>query len=45
LSQTRRAAEIDDLHRKAGIDVIRLFAGEAYEKEFIKFFRQRAQRR
>lgn len=45
LSQTRRASEVDDLHRKAGIDVIRLFAGEAYEKEFIKFFRQRAQRR
>ncbi len=45
LEQTRRANNIDDLHRKAGIDTIRLFAGEPYDKEFIKFFRQRAQRR
>ncbi len=45
LEQTRRAHTIDDMHRKAGIDTIRLFAGEPYEKEFIKFFRQRAQRR
>jgi uncharacterized protein (DUF58 family) len=45
LEQTRRAAAVDELHRKAGIDTIRLFAGEPYEKEFIKFFRQRAQRR
>ncbi len=45
LDQTRRATAIDDLHRKAGIDTIRLFAGEPYDKEFIKFFRQRAQRR
>ncbi len=45
LEQTRRAHAIDDMHRKAGIDTIRLFAGEPYDKEFIKFFRQRAQRR
>lgn len=45
LEQTRRANEIDEVHRKAGIDTIRLFAGEPYDKEFIKFFRQRAQRR
>ncbi len=45
LEQTRRAEAIDDLHRKAGIDTIRLFAGETYDKQFIKFFRQRAQRR
>ena len=45
LEQTRRAGAIDDLTRKAGIDTIRLFAGEPYDKEFIKFFRQRAQRR
>lgn len=45
LEQTRRADAIDELHRKAGIDTIRLFAGEPYEKQFIKFFRQRAQRR
>ena len=45
LEQTRRSETIDDLHRKAGIDTIRLFAGEPYDKQFIKFFRQRAQRR
>jgi len=45
MEQTRRAATVEDLHRKSGIDTIRLFAGEPYDKEFIKFFRQRAQRR
>jgi uncharacterized protein (DUF58 family) len=45
LEQTRRSETTDDLHRKAGIDTVRLFAGEPYEKQFIKFFRQRAQRR
>ncbi len=45
LKQTRRSETIDELHRRAGIDTVRLFAGEPYEKQFIKFFRQRAQRR
>ncbi|HSR87854.1 MAG TPA: hypothetical protein VLL07_02775, partial [Pontiella sp.] len=45
LEQTRRSEKTDELHRKAGIDTIRLFAGEPYDKQFIKFFRQRAQRR
>lgn len=45
LEQTRRAEAIDELHRKAGIDTIRLFAGEPYDRQFITFFRQRAQRR
>jgi uncharacterized protein (DUF58 family) len=45
LEQTRRAEAIDDLLRKAGIDTVRLFAGEPYEKQFIQFFRQRARRR
>lgn len=45
LEQTRRAEAIDEMHSKAGIDTIRLFAGEPYDKQFIKFFRQRAQRR
>jgi len=45
LEQTRRAEAIDEMHRKAGIDTIRLFASEPYDKQFIKFFRQRAQRR
>jgi len=45
LEQTRRAESVDEMHRKAGIDTIRLFAGEPYDKQFIKFFRQRAQRR
>ena len=45
LEQTRRSETVEELHRKAGIDTVRLFAGEPYEKQFIKFFRQRAQRR
>jgi uncharacterized protein (DUF58 family) len=45
LTQTLRAETVDNMHRKAGIDTIRLFAGEPYDKQFIKFFRQRAQRR
>lgn len=45
LDQTRRAETVDEMHRKAGIDTVRLFAGEPYDKHFIKFFRQRAQRR
>jgi len=45
IEQTRRAESIDEMHRKAGIDTIRLFAGEPYDRQFIKFFRQRAQRR
>lgn len=45
LEHTRMSQAVDDMHRKAGIDTIRLFAGEPYDKEFIKFFRQRAQRR
>ena len=28
IEQTRRAETVDELHRKAGIDTIRLFAGE-----------------
>ncbi|MDF7798440.1 DUF58 domain-containing protein [Pontiellaceae bacterium B1224] len=43
--QQALSTSIDELHRKAGIDTIRLFAGESYDKQFIKFFRQRAQRR
>jgi len=45
LEQTRRAEAIDELHRKAGIDTIRLFAGEPYERQFSQFFRKRASRR
>ena len=43
--QTERAERIHDTHRKAGIDTVRLFAGEPYDKQLIKFFRQRTQRR
>ena len=43
--QTRRAELLDEMLRRAGIDAVRLFAGEPYDKQFIKFFRQRAQRR
>ncbi len=45
LEQTRRAEAIDELHRKAGIDTIRLFAGEPYEREFSQFFNKRTKRR
>ena len=45
LEQTRRAETVDEINRRAGIDTIRLFAGEPYDKQFIKFFRQRARRR
>jgi uncharacterized protein (DUF58 family) len=45
LEQTRRAEQIEELHRRAGSDIIRLFAGEPYDKQFIQFFRRRAQRR
>ena len=45
LEQTRRAEAIDELHRKAGIDTIRLFAGEPYERQFSQFFSKRASRR
>jgi len=45
LEQARHAETLDEIHRKAGIDMIHLFTGEPYEKEFIKFFRQRTGRR
>lgn len=45
VEQTRRAAAVDELHRRAGIETIRLFAGEPYDRELIRFFRRRAQRR
>ncbi len=45
IAQTRRSEAVDALLRKAGIDTVRLFAGEPYDKQFIAFFRQRAQRR
>ena len=45
LEQTRRAEAINEMHRKAGIDTIRLFAGEPYDKQFIQFFRERSHRR
>ncbi len=45
LEQSRRAGAVDEMHRKAGIDTIRLFAGEPYDRQFSQFFRKRAQRR
>jgi hypothetical protein len=45
IEQTRRIEDLDEIHRKAGIDTIRLFAGEPYDKQFIRFFRRRAKRR
>ena len=43
--QTLRTEALDEMLRRAGIDAVRLFAGEPYDKQFIKFFRQRAKRR
>ena len=45
LEQTRRRMEMEELHRKAGIDTVTLWAGEPYERQFVQFFQRRAQRR
>ena len=45
LEQTRRAEALDARLRKSGIDFVRLRAGEPYDTELIRLFRQRAKRR
>jgi len=45
LQQTRRLDAVEELHRRAGIDTIRLFTGEPYELAFSRFFQQRVRRR
>jgi uncharacterized protein (DUF58 family) len=45
LGEEQRAEERQSLLRRAGIDTIELFAGEPYDKAFMKFFKQRGQRR
>lgn len=43
--QLLRMEQIDRLMRKAGIDTVRLQAGQPYDRELARFFRQRASRR
>lgn len=45
LAQEQQTEELQRLLRKAGIDCIELFAGEPYDKAFIKFFRKRGNKR
>ena len=43
-AQEQRTETLHRTMRRAGIDVIELLAGEAYDKAFIKFFRSRGKR-
>jgi len=45
LAQEQRRNELQRSLRRAGIDMIELFAGKPYDRAFIKFFRQRGSRR
>jgi uncharacterized protein (DUF58 family) len=45
VEQEERSETLHRLLRRAGIDTIELFAGEPYDKAFMKFFRQRSRRR
>jgi uncharacterized protein (DUF58 family) len=45
LTQEKRRDDLQRSLRRAGIDMIELFAGEPYDKAFIKFFRRRNNRR
>ncbi|MFH0880684.1 MAG: DUF58 domain-containing protein [Lentisphaerota bacterium] len=42
--QSQRRAELTGLLRGSGVDSIEVFAGEPYDKQLIKFFRQRERR-
>ena len=44
LAQEKRAEKLHRTLRRAGIDIIELFAGQPYDKPFIKFFRTRNSR-
>ncbi|QHI70103.1 DUF58 domain-containing protein [Tichowtungia aerotolerans] len=45
LAQEERIENLHRTLRRAGIDIIELFAGQPYDKPFIKFFRTRSSRR
>jgi len=45
LAQEQRRDKLQRSLRRAGIDMIELFAGMPYDRAFIKFFRQRGNRR
>lgn len=45
LEQEQRRGELMRSLRRAGIDMIELFAGEPYDRAFIKFFKTRSSRR
>jgi uncharacterized protein (DUF58 family) len=45
LEQEQRRGELTRSLRRAGIDMIELFAGEPYDRAFIKFFKTRSSRR
>ena len=45
LSQQQSSEDLQRTLHRAGIDFIQLFAGEPYDRAFIKFFRQRGSRR
>jgi len=45
MAQEERSDTLKQILRKAGIDMIELFAGKPYDKAFIKFFKQRGSRR
>lgn len=42
--QTARRADLLDGLRGAGVDTVEVFAGESYDREFIRFFRMRERR-
>ena len=44
MMQTTRRRETLDTLRKCGIDCVEVYAGEAYERALMRFFRQREQR-
>jgi uncharacterized protein (DUF58 family) len=45
LLQANRADEIDALHQKAGIDTIRIYTDQPYDRQFSLFFEKRTHRR
>jgi len=45
LLQANRANEIDALHQKAGIDTIRIYTDQPYDRQFSLFFEKRTNRR
>ena len=45
LEQEQRTERLHRTLRRAGIDIIELFTGEATDRAFMKFFRQRSRRR